>query len=144
MSPSANSSTMAQVADILNSQNSGGSGSVSQSVGAVSQSVGTISHSVGTVSHSVGAHDGGVGTPPNDTDLIFLPGSNKVMLTVQRPVVRAVIQDAIERVHAALMFSNAFPDVFDTLKLISNALVAAADFNDQATTSGKTRFVSEG
>ena len=112
MSPSANSSTMAQVADILDSQNSGGSGSVD---------------------HSVGAHDLGVPTPPNDTDLIFLPGSNKVMLTVQRPVVRAVIQDAIERVHAALMFSNAFPDVFDTLKFISDALVTAADLNDQAT-----------
>ena len=103
---------MAQVADILDSQNSGGSGSVD---------------------HSVGAHDLGVPTPPNDTDLIFLPGSNKVMLTVQRPVVRAVIQDAIKRVHAALMFSNAFPDVFDTLKFISDALVTAADLNDQAT-----------
>jgi len=71
-------------------------------------------------------------TWPADTDLIFLPGSNKVMITVQRPVVRAVIQDAIERTRANLMIANAFPNVFDTLEYIRDALVVAAEGNDQA------------
>ena len=35
---------------------------------------------------------------PSDTDILFLPGTMKVMLTVQRPLIRLVIQDAIEHV----------------------------------------------
>ena len=65
-------------------------------------------------------------------DLIFLPGSNKVMLTVQCPPMCAVIQDTIERTHANIMFSNAFPNVFNTLEYIRDALTLAAEDNDQA------------
>lgn len=81
---------------------------------------------------SVGVHDPGVPTWPTDTDIIFLPGSNKVMLTVQRPLMRVVIQDAIERTRANLMFANAFPDVFDTLEYIRDALATAAEGNERA------------
>ena len=54
------------------------------------------------------------------------------MLTVQRPLICAVIQDAIERTHATLMFSNAFLDTFDMLDFIREALVMAAEANDKA------------
>ena len=54
------------------------------------------------------------------------------MLTVQCPLMRAVIQDAIERTRANIMFSNAFPNVFDTLEYIRDALTSAAEDNDQA------------
>jgi hypothetical protein len=31
-----------------------------------------------------------------DTDLIYIPGSKKVMLTMQMPLIRTVVQDAFE------------------------------------------------
>ncbi|KAI9448875.1 hypothetical protein BJY52DRAFT_1193093 [Lactarius psammicola] len=49
-------------------------------------------------------------TWPVDTDLVYTTGSNKVMLTIQRPLVHAVIQEAIENLQAGLLFTNAFPD----------------------------------
>jgi hypothetical protein len=81
---------------------------------------------------AVTAHGPGVATWPAATNLIFLPGSNKVMLTIQLPVMRAVIQDAIERTRANLMFGNVFPNVFDTLEYLRDALVTAAELNDEA------------
>ena len=71
-------------------------------------------------------------TWPTETDIIFLPGSNKVLLTVQRPVMRAVIQEAIERTRANVLCGNAFPDVFDTLEFIRDALMTASELNDKA------------
>lgn len=59
------------------------------------------------------------------------------MLTVQRPIVRAVIQDAIERTRANLMIANAFPSVFDTLEYIRDALVVAAEGIDKAEVIGR-------
>ena len=64
---------------------------------------------------------------PVDTELVLSPGSNKVMLTGQRPVVRAVIQDAIDNLHAAMLFTNAFPDVCVALGLIKDCLLTAAN-----------------
>lgn len=70
---------------------------------------------------------------PAETNLVFLEESNKVMLTAQRPLVRAVVQDAIERTRAALMFSNAFPDLYETLEIVGDALIMAAEHNEAAT-----------
>jgi hypothetical protein len=61
-----------------------------------------------------------------------LDGSNKVKITAQRPIVRAVIQDGIERMRAALLFTNAFPNLFETLEFIGDALVEAAEHNEGA------------
>ena len=55
------------------------------------------------------------------------------MITVQPPIMRAVIQDAIERTRANIMISNVFPNIFDTLEFIRDALVTAAKNNDHAT-----------
>lgn len=71
-------------------------------------------------------------TWPTETDIIFLPGSNKVLLTVQRPIMRLVIQEAMEWTRANIMCGNAFPDVIDTLEYIRDALSAAAEENVQA------------
>jgi hypothetical protein len=48
------------------------------------------------------------------------------MLLNQRPIVRAVIQEAIENLRAALLFTNAFPDVCSALTLIKDCLFTAA------------------
>ncbi|KAI9439470.1 hypothetical protein BJY52DRAFT_1195598 [Lactarius psammicola] len=49
-------------------------------------------------------------TWPADTDLIFAPGGTQVMLTLQRLLIRTVVQDAIKDLQASLLFNNAFPD----------------------------------
>ncbi|KAN0130984.1 hypothetical protein V8E53_011117 [Lactarius tabidus] len=63
---------------------------------------------------------------PVDTNLVFAAGSHKLMLLNQRPIVRAVIQEAIENLRAALLFTNAFPDVCSALMLIKDCLFTAA------------------
>ena len=73
-------------------------------------------------------------TWPVDTDLVYTTGSNKVMLTIQRPLVRAVIQEAIENLRAGLLFTNAFPDVCATLTLIQDCLLTAANHHKPGAT----------
>jgi hypothetical protein len=63
---------------------------------------------------------------PSDTELIYVAGTTKVMLTAQRPVMRTVIQDAFENVHASLLFNCAFPDASVIPSIIRDGLVAAA------------------
>lgn len=84
------------------------------------------------ISHSAIAGGLAQATWPSETDLIFLSGSNKVMITVQRPLVRFVIQEAIEGTRSKMMFSNAFPNVFQALELIKDAFITATDHNEKA------------
>lgn len=62
-----------------------------------------------------------------------MPGSNKILLTLQRPVMRAVFHDTFERIRAAMMFQNAFPNVYDTIEFITDNIIRAAESVDQAT-----------
>ena len=62
----------------------------------------------------------------NDTDLVFPQDSNKVMLTLQRPLVHVVIQDSFEILRASLLFTNAFPNGSLTVQLVKDALVRSA------------------
>ena len=63
---------------------------------------------------------------PVETDLIFVPGTTRVLLTQQSPVMHSIIQDAFENTQVYLMFSNAFPDVIIIPSITRDALVAAA------------------
>ncbi|KAI9438454.1 hypothetical protein BJY52DRAFT_1195946 [Lactarius psammicola] len=63
---------------------------------------------------------------PLDTELSFAPGTTKFMLTIQRPVVCIVIQDAIEHVRASILFKHAFPDSTCAFTFIRDALITAA------------------
>jgi hypothetical protein len=72
-------------------------------------------------------------TWPSETDLIFLPGSNKLLLTVQRPLMRVVFQDTFERIRAVMLFKNAFPNVYDAITMITDNLIRATESNDRAT-----------
>jgi hypothetical protein len=69
---------------------------------------------------------------PAETNLLLLPVSNKVMLTVQRPLMHAVFQEAFERICATLLFRDAFPDVYGMLEMVRDGLVTAAESNDHA------------
>ncbi|KAF8256576.1 hypothetical protein EI94DRAFT_1710901 [Lactarius quietus] len=63
---------------------------------------------------------------PVDMDLVFPLGSTKLSLLNQHPMVRAVIQEGIENLWAALMFTNAFPGLCSTLTLVKDLLFTAA------------------
>jgi hypothetical protein len=63
---------------------------------------------------------------PKETELYIMPGTSRVTLTTQRPLIRTVIQDAIDFVRASMMFDHAFPDGMRTFYVIRDALVAAA------------------
>jgi hypothetical protein len=69
---------------------------------------------------------------PSETDLLLVSGSNKVLLTIQRPLMRAVFQDTFERIRAAMVSQNAFPNVYETLETIKECLIKAAASNDGA------------
>jgi hypothetical protein len=63
---------------------------------------------------------------PVDTDLIYIPGSKKIMLTIQKPLIRMVIQDAFENLRASLLFEHAFPDPHLTVLFVRKNLIGAA------------------
>jgi len=63
---------------------------------------------------------------PSETDLIFAPGSTKLKLTLQQPLVRVVIQDSIEILRAALLFENAFPSAVLTASFLRDSLSSGA------------------
>jgi len=59
-------------------------------------------------------------------DLVFAPGSNKLMLTIQHELVQVVIQDGFEILHSSLLFTNAYLDGHLTIQLVKEALIRAA------------------
>jgi hypothetical protein len=63
---------------------------------------------------------------PADTNILYGPGSNKIALTCQRPLIRVVIQDAMENVRADLLFKDAYPDPAVALVTIKESLLASA------------------
>ena len=75
----------------------------------------------------------GLPTWPIEMDIVYLEGSNKIRLMAQRPLIRAVIQDGIERTRASLMIQNAFLNLFQMLESIGEALVLVAEHNEAAT-----------
>ncbi|KAI0250408.1 hypothetical protein BJV78DRAFT_1283210 [Lactifluus subvellereus] len=77
---------------------------------------------------------------PVDTDIIFASGTNRMALTGQRPLVRLVIQDAIEILRASLVLVNAFPDADLTISLVKDALLSAADQYLPATSCMRARL----
>ncbi|KAH9164868.1 hypothetical protein EDB89DRAFT_1911836 [Lactarius sanguifluus] len=64
---------------------------------------------------------------PADTDLLFATGSSKIKLTLQHPLVRLVLQDAIDHMRAHLVLINAFPDPGATLAFARDSLMTAVE-----------------
>ncbi len=101
-------------------------------------SPGTLSSvaNVPTEQEQEGGHGGGAAGPspnhnlrlamwPTDTDLVFAPGTNRLMLTHQYPPVRAIMQDAFENVRAYLLFDHSFPDAISIPVAIRTCLLSA-------------------
>jgi hypothetical protein len=63
---------------------------------------------------------------PTETDLIYVPGTMKVMLTLQSPLIRTVLQDGIENLRASLLVEHAFPEPSLQVLFIRKNLIGAA------------------
>ena len=63
---------------------------------------------------------------PSDTEVVMFPGTNKVLLTIQTPLMHSIFQDAFEHLRASLLFIHAFPDPSLTRSMITEALSVAA------------------
>ena len=61
----------------------------------------------------------------NEMDLVFAPGSTKVMLGLQHDLVQIVIQDSFEILHSSLLFTHAFPEGPLIIQLVKDALIRA-------------------
>ena len=70
---------------------------------------------------------------PVETDLLYVSGTCKVILTVQWPIMRTIIQDAFEQVRQELLFTNAFLDAFTAVEFTQYGLLMAAQGHDRAT-----------
>jgi len=66
-------------------------------------------------------------TWPAETDIVVNPITNRVTLTTQHPLLRTVIQEAIENLRASLLFDDAFPNAIVTPLAIRECLMSAAD-----------------
>ena len=66
---------------------------------------------------------------PIDTELIYVLGTTKIMLTAQSPVMRTVLTDSFENLHASLLIHCAFPNASAIPTFIRDALVFAASSN---------------
>jgi hypothetical protein len=65
-------------------------------------------------------------TWPADTDIVFVEGTSRVILTLQRPLIRLVIQEGFEILCAHLLFAHAFPDGNMISSLVKESLLGGA------------------
>lgn len=79
----------------------------------------------------------------DDTDIMFIPGTNKFSLTNQRPLLRAVIQEAIENLRCSLLFDHGFPNANDIPSLIRVSLITAAETHSPKASQIHVRLLND-
>ncbi|KAH9039951.1 hypothetical protein EDB84DRAFT_1436917 [Lactarius hengduanensis] len=85
-------------------------------------------------------------SPPKwaaETEIQFMPGTNRVVLTTQGTLLRTVIQDAFEYLRAAILFQHAFPDAALPLSYVHDTLITAARQCGPAAASIYTRMLND-
>jgi hypothetical protein len=68
---------------------------------------------------------------------------NRVNISSQKPVIRAVLQEAIESVRVSLLFDDAFPNAEATAKVVQTCVIEAAKKFKPATSLIHERLVSD-
>lgn len=63
---------------------------------------------------------------PAEIEIVFSEGRTKIGLMNQQPIVRIVLQDAIENVHAHLLIHDSYPNAAVMTQCMRGALVSAA------------------
>jgi len=66
---------------------------------------------------------------PPEMDLVLTPGTSKLMLTLQQPLVQAVIWDLFEFVRAALLLQCTLPNAGLSASFVRDALLSGAMLN---------------
>lgn len=80
---------------------------------------------------------------PADTDIQFVPGTNRALLTIQGVLLKSVLQDGFERLRASMLFEHAFPDIVLAYSFIRDALITAAEGAGPATASIHQRMLKD-
>jgi hypothetical protein len=80
---------------------------------------------------------------PDNCELIYVAGMRKIMLTLQRPVMQTVFQEAFEHIHTYLLLTCAFPDASVIPSIIRDALVDAASANVPRASNIYTRLLQD-
>ena len=52
---------------------------------------------------------------------------NRLTLSAQKPLICVVVQDAIENLHASLLFEHAFPNAPTAIRVVRKCLLDAAE-----------------
>ena len=81
---------------------------------------------------------------PADTDLVFQEGTNKLMIMAQQPLVRVVLQDAVEHFHASLLSDHAFPEYKAAHAAVLGALLRSAKSHFPRALDIHSRLQSDG
>jgi len=80
---------------------------------------------------------------PANTNIVFSDGRTKILITSQQAIVHVVLQEAIENVHANLVFHHAFPDAGAALAGTRAALINAAMARFPSTADLHNRLLSD-
>jgi hypothetical protein len=80
---------------------------------------------------------------PSDTDIQFVPGTTRVILTRQGTLLKSVLQDGFENLRASMLFEHAFPDLVLSHIFVRDALVTAAARSGPATASIHRRLLDD-
>ena len=64
-------------------------------------------------------------TWPRDTDLVYVAGTTKVILSNQGPLLHGIIQCAIDNIRASLLFEHSFPDITVVGAIVTKAVFDA-------------------
>ena len=70
--------------------------------------------------------DGAPLSAGTSSDLRFVPGTNRILLNSQHPIVNRVIVDAIENIRVSLLFLDAFPDAARAAEFTRDGLLTSA------------------
>jgi hypothetical protein len=62
-----------------------------------------------------------------ETNLSYITGSNRLTLSVQKPMICVIVQDAIDDIWASLLFIHAFLEGPDKVALVQGTLLAVAE-----------------
>jgi hypothetical protein len=88
---------------------------------------------LGSGSGLSGSSSGSSGLPDasaanaNNTELILVPGTNRLTLSAQRPLIWVIVQDTIENLRALLLFDHTFPNAVKARRAIQKSILAAAN-----------------
>lgn len=77
------------------------------------------------------------------SDLVFSPGTRRIKLTMQHPLVQLVIRTSFENLYSLLVSINAFPDGAISVRFVKEALLRAALKYTPGTASIHRRLMNE-